>query len=100
MIIYNTTFLVSDRIYGTFIKWIKEKHIPFCVDSDYFTEATLSRIVPHEPQEGTSISLQLKAPNRETIEMWQTKELTLIEKEIADLFSTEVLHFSTLMEII
>ncbi len=100
MIIYNTTFLVSDRMYGSFIKWIKEKHIPCCINSNYFMEATLSRIVPHETQEGTSISLQLKTPSKELLEMWQTKELALIEKEIAGLFSTEVLHFSTLMEVI
>ncbi len=100
MIIYNTTFLVSDKIYGSFIKWLKETHIPRCTNSGCFTDTTLSRIQTQEEQNGTSISLQLKAPDKELLEKWQAEQLVRIEKEIADLFSMEVLHFSTLMEII
>ncbi len=100
MYIYNTTFLVPDRMYGSFIKWIKETHIPRCTASDCFSEATLTRIQSHEQQDGTSVSLQLKAADKVTIEKWQVEHLRKLDAEIADLFLLEVLYFSTLMEII
>jgi hypothetical protein len=100
MIIYNTTYSVSDKVYGSFLKWVKEKHIPQMISSGYFSEFKLSRVLTDEDQEGNSISLQLTAENVNAVSQWREQYGDLFEMEISSLFSVNVLYFSTFLEII
>lgn len=100
MIIYNTTYCVSDKVYGAFLKWLKEKHLPHMLASGYFEHATVSRVLSEEIQEGSSISVQLKASNFEAVARWKEESGDLFEMEISSHFSVEVLHFSTFLEVI
>lgn len=100
MIIYNTTYSVSDKVYGSFLKWVKEKHIPQMLASGYFSESRLSRVLSDEGQEGTSISVQLTAENISAVNKWREQYGDLFEMEISSLFSVDVLYFATFLEII
>lgn len=100
MIIYNTTYCVSDKVYGSFLKWLKEKHVPHMLASGYFAEPTVSRVLLDEAQEGNSISVQLKASDFEAVAKWKEESGDLFEMEISSHFSVEVLHFSTFLEVI
>jgi len=100
MIIYNTTYSVSDKVYGSFLKWVKEKHIPQMISSGYFSEFKLSRVLTDEDQDGSSISLQLTAENVTAVSKWREQYGDLFDMEISSLFSVNVLYFSTFLEII
>jgi hypothetical protein len=100
MIIYNTTYSVSDKVYGSFLKWVKEKHIPQMISSGYFSESKLSRVLTDEDQDGNSISLQLTAESVNAVSKWREQYGDLFEMEISSLFSVNVLYFSTFLEII
>lgn len=100
MIIYNTTFAVSDKVYGAFLKWLKEKHLPQMLGSGYFEQPTVSRVLTDEEQDGSSISVQLRARDLTDISKWKEERGDLFEMEVSSLFSVEVLYFSTFMEII
>ncbi|MDR3704876.1 MAG: DUF4286 family protein [Paludibacteraceae bacterium] len=100
MIIYNTTYSVSDKVYGSFLKWVKEKHIPQMISSGYFSEFKLSRVLTDEDQDGSSISLQLTAENVNAVSKWREQYGDLFDMEISSLFSVNVLYFSTFLEII
>jgi hypothetical protein len=100
MIIYNTTYSVSDKVYGAFIKWIQEKHVPHMLSTGYFIDPTISRVLTSEDQDGNSISVQLKANDVNAVGQWKEEYGDLFQMEISSLFSVEVLYFSTFLEII
>ncbi len=100
MIIYNTTYLVSDKVYRPFLNWVKATHIPELVNSGYFKNPRVCKVLTEEKQEGTSVSIQLEAQNLEAVTTWNEKHGDLFRMELASLFSEEVLYFCTNMEVI
>ncbi|MBN1462632.1 MAG: DUF4286 family protein [Paludibacteraceae bacterium] len=100
MIIYNTTYLVSDKVYRSFLKWITTKHIPQQLESGYFKNPRICKVLTDEKQDGTSVSIQLEAENVEAVTTWNEKHGDLFKMEISSLFSEEVLYFCTNMEVI
>ncbi|MDR1679418.1 MAG: DUF4286 family protein [Prevotellaceae bacterium] len=100
MIIFNTTYLVSDKVYGSFVKWIKEKHLPQMLETGHFNSPVVSRVLNNEAPEGSSVSVQFTTNDMDTLACWREQYGDLYEMEIGSLFSEEVLYFSTCMEII
>lgn len=100
MIIYNTTYHVTDKVYASFLNWIKEKHIPHMIAEGKFSDARVSKVISQEEQEGNSVSVQLTAVNMESYSAWNQQYGDLFRMEIASLFSGEVLYFCTFLEVI
>ena len=57
MLIFNTTYLVSDKAHGPWLKWIREQHIPFMLDSSYFSNPQVARVITSDKEDGTSDEL-------------------------------------------
>ena len=100
MFIFNTTFLVSDRAHGAWIKWVHENYIPFTMKSGLLTQPQVTKILSAEEQDGTSFSVQFHAVDTTALETWRKQYENDIQKICFDTFGTEVLSFSTVMEII
>ncbi|HLP04066.1 MAG TPA: DUF4286 family protein [Paludibacter sp.] len=100
MLIYNTTYLVSDQEHNNFLKWIREEHIPFMLESTYFSKPQMTRIITGSEQEGTSFSVQFHVNNLQTLKLWNQKYSTLFQENCSKKFGTEVLFFTTIMELI
>ena len=50
MLIFNTTFLVSDKVHGPWLKWVREQHIPFMLESDLFSKPQVAKVLSVEEQ--------------------------------------------------
>lgn len=101
MLIFNTTYLVNNKRYEEWFKWIHESYIPSMLDSGYFEKPQVAQILSNEPQEGaSSYSVQFHIANMKLLEAWNGK---YAEKFLADFsikFGEEVLLFSTVLKII
>ncbi len=103
MIIFNTTYCVSQKAYANFLKWLKENHLPQTLASGFFTDAKVSRVLMEDSEDETeqhSISVQLTATDLDAVAAWHEKHGDLFRMEVSSLFSEEVLYFSTFMETI
>lgn len=100
MLIFNTTFLVSDALHGKWMKWVKEEHIPFMLTSETFTQPQLAKVYSQEDQEGTSFSLQFLVSDLSELEKWHMDYAVAFEKIMLEKFGSEVLFFATILEII
>lgn len=100
MLIFNTTFLVSDALYESWMSWIKETHIPFVLQSGMFTKAQLAKVYSQESQDGTSYSLQFNVADLETLENWHLQYAKTFEENFAKKFGNEVVFFASILEII
>jgi hypothetical protein len=100
MLIFNTTYLVSDKAHGPWLKWIREQHIPFMLDSTYFSFPQVARVITSAEQEGTSFSVQFRVNDMRTLKQWNQEFSAIFKENCAREFSSEVVFFTTVMELV
>jgi hypothetical protein len=100
MLIFNTTFLVSDRFHGAWLKWSREFLIPFMLESGEFTQPQVAKVLGAEDQEGTSFSVQFHIVDMDALVSWNAEYATMFQAEVSERFGQEVLFFSTILELI
>lgn len=100
MLIFNTTYLVSDKIHEVWLKWVREKHIPSLIQSGFFTSPQLAKVLSAEEQDGTSYSVQYKVENILALENWHLQSAKEFELEVQQLFGADVIFFATVLELI
>lgn len=100
MLIYNTTYLVADRQFGPWMKWIREEHIPFMLECG-FEKPQLAKVLNADAdQEGTSVTVQFQIENLHKLSLWDEEYAESLMSEMAERFGAEVLSFSTVLEIL
>ena len=100
MLIFNITFLVSDKVHGSWLKWVREEHIPFMLDSTYFTLPQVARIITSDKEDGTSFSVQFHINDMRTLKQWNQQYSSAFQQSCSDKFGSEVLFFTTVLEIV
>lgn len=100
MLIFNTTFLVSDSVHGIWMKWLREHYIPFMLESEMLTKPQVSKVLSSDEQDGTSYAVQFHVQNMEQLENWHINYAKAFEDNFAEKFGTEVIFFATVLELI
>ncbi|MBP1662872.1 MAG: hypothetical protein H6Q19_12 [Bacteroidetes bacterium] len=101
MFIYNTTFLVTDRCFNPWFKWLKEEHIPNMLNTRHFSKPQIAKVLTTESdQEGMSFSVQFIVNDLENLQSWidNNNEIRL-QNNLSLRFGAEVLSFSTILEL-
>ena len=99
MLIFNTTYLVSDKVLNNWLYWVREKHIPFMMESGYFSQPQVARVITGE-QEGTSFSVQFHVLDMPTLKLWNQQYNLLFQEKCSQEFGTEVIFFTTVLKLI
>jgi hypothetical protein len=100
MFIFNTTYLVSDKVHDTWLNWVREQHVPFMLDSTYFTKPQVARVVTSDKEDGTSFSVQFYVQDMQTLKKWHNEYSSLFQENCSQHFGTEVIFFTTVLEIV
>ncbi|MDD4971778.1 MAG: DUF4286 family protein [Paludibacter sp.] len=100
MLIFNTTYLVSDKVHGIWLKWVREQHIPFMLESTYFTQPQVARVITSAEQDGTSFSVQFHVLDMHTLKLWNKEYSQLFQEKCSQQFGTEVIFFTTVLEVV
>lgn len=58
MLLYNVTVGMDKAIEREWIDWVKEFYIPAVIETGYFQNAKLYRVVTHDDEHSVSYSLQ------------------------------------------
>jgi len=100
MYIFNTTFLVSDKLYGAWFKWLYEHHIPTMLNSGCFDKPQVAKVMNSKSERGTSYCVQFRVANTELLETWNLKHADIFMADFDKRFGTDILFFSTTLELI
>lgn len=100
MLIFNTTYLVSDKMHGVWLKWVREQHIPSLLQSGFFTAPQVAKVMSAEEQDGTSYSVQFKVEDIVALENWHLQYAKAFEQDVQQRFGAEVIFFATVLELI
>jgi len=100
MLIFNTTYLVSDKVHSAWLKWIREQHIPFMLDTTYFSQPQVAGVITSDKEDGTSFSVQFLISNMRTLKMWNQQFSSVLKENCSQQFGPEVLFFTTVLEMV
>ncbi len=100
MLIFNTTYKVSNSFTDSWIKWIQSSHIPFMMADKQFSRPQIAKIVGSEDEEGVSYSVQFHISDMQTLMDWHKQNATDFQQRFQKEFGSNVQFFSTVLEVI
>jgi len=100
MLIFNTTYKVATDHYDQWIKWINEHHLPFMLETGKFSQPQIAKVVGSDDDEGTSYSVQFHIENMETLMEWHRHNSSTFRDKCYEEFGSQVIFFTTVLEII
>lgn len=84
----------------TWFKWLTEVHIPNMLGNGSFTSPQIAKVLTEDKeQEGVSVSVQFLVNDLITLQLWEENDAELVQNDLASRFGTEVLSFSTVLEL-
>jgi hypothetical protein len=99
MIIYNVTVNIENDVREEWLQWMKTKHIPDVMDTGYFIENKICKVLVDEEQ-GTTYSIQYTCKNMDKLKEYQHHHAPRLQKEHTDRYANKFVAFRTLLEIV
>lgn len=100
MLIFNTTYLVSDAVLTDWHVWMKEHHIPFMLQYQQFSKPQVAKVITSQQQEGTSFSVQFHISDMKALSVWNQDFGSEFQENCAKKFGQEVIFFTTILELV
>lgn len=100
MIIYNTTFHVSDEVERMFLDYIRLQYVPMATADGTMNNPILSRVMGSAHDGGTSYALQMQAESVKELQQWCLTTGKMLSQRIATHFGSSVVGFNTMMDVI
>ena len=99
MIIYHTTYHLTNEAYPKGLDFLKTELIPAAMHSGKLYNPRIMRVLNEEADvNGVSLSIQFSVESMSTLEEGMAEEGKTLYKTMTDLFSDEIVRFSTLLE--
>ena len=99
MIIYHTTFHLSNEAYLKGVDYLKSIYIPGAVRSGKLHSPRMTRVLNEDADvNGVSLSVQFNVSDMNVFNEWVSKEGATLQKAMTDKFNDEIAGFSTFLE--
>lgn len=99
MIIYNVTINIENDVREEWLQWMKEVHIPDVMNTGYFIENKICKVLIDEEQ-GTTYSIQYTCETMEKLQEYQQHHSPRLQKEVAHRYANKFVSFRTVLEIV
>lgn len=99
MIVYNTTYNVANDTAVAFIKWLRNRYVPYAIEGGELKEARLSHLMVKNEDNSNSFSLQFLVENVDVLEKWYQKRGAELLHEMETSFGQKVVGFTTIMTV-
>ena len=99
MILYNVTVSIDFDIHESWLKWMKEIHIPNVLATGLFIENKIARIHAEE-EGGISYSIQYLLNYWDDYNLYQNKFASNLQKEYQIKYANKSVAFRTVLEVI
>lgn len=100
MILYNITTKVEHGIHAEWLKWMQQAYIPVLMESSYFRDFRLSRLLGIDETDGLTYTLQLGLENMTTFRLYQEKQAFNHQKMHDLRYGEKALSFRSVMDVI
>ncbi len=100
MILYNVTVNVEQDIAVEWLKWMREEHIPKVLETGYFIENKVFRLLNETENDGQTYSVQYFAQNLHDLEMYLNNHAPALIAAHNDRYKYKHVAFRTVMEFV
>ncbi|MCB9188627.1 MAG: DUF4286 family protein [Flavobacteriales bacterium] len=98
-VLYNVTVNIDEEVHDEWLKWMKEVHIPDVMNTGYFLENRILKILA-ESEGGVSYAIQYLCNSMSDLEEYQDKHAPRLQKEHTDKYEGKFVAFRTLLEVV
>ena len=99
MIIYHTTYHLTNEVYQKGLDFFKSEFIPAATRSRILFDPRIMRVLNEEAGvNGVSLSIQFCVDNISVLDEWMAEEGRVLNKVLTNKFNDEIVGFSTLLE--
>jgi len=99
MIIYSVTVAIDESIHQEWLDWMKEDHIPKVMETGYFHEYRMMRVISHQNQDqDISYNIQYECESMAKLHQYQVQKAPELQKEHSDKYEGKFAAFRTLLE--
>lgn len=99
MIIYNTTFQVSNAGADEFLNWLRTIYVPQALSGGELSCPQLARVMANR-DDGSSYALQFRVESLSVLQRWNRSTGKGLRQRLATLFGDRVTGFSTMLDVI
>lgn len=99
MIVFNTTYNVSNDKAVAFIKWLRTRYVPYATETGELKEARLAHLMVDNDGKSNSFSLQFTVENVDVLEKWYHTRGAELVHELEQTFGQKVVGFTTIMTV-
>lgn len=99
MVLYNVTVNIDDEVEQDWIQWMKESHIPEVMDTGYFLEYRMMKMLSESAGEtGKTYAIQYMAESLSHVETYLEKAAPKLQKQSIIRYGTKMAAFRTVLE--
>lgn len=98
MFLYNVTIGIDKIAEANWLQWAKDFFIPKVMDTGYFLESKMYKVLHDQPEDTTSYSIQFFAPSIKHVVDYLDRAAPEIMKELQREFKDRHVAFQTLLE--
>ncbi len=99
MVLYNVTINIDDDVEQDWIRWMKEEHIPEVMETGFFVENRMMKMLSESPDEtGKTYAIQYMAQSLDDIETYLEKDAPKLQKQGIIRYGTKMAAFRTVLE--
>ena len=100
MLIYNITTKVEHQVHAEWLQWMQKVYVPTVMESGYFDNFKLSRLLGVDEEDGVTSALQFIVPNRTTFQLYQQHKALEHQTMHATRYREQALCFRTVMDVV
>ena len=98
--LYNVTIQIEHSVHDDWLAWMKRVHMPAMIDTGFFEEYTISRLMGNDETDGFTYSIQYLAPSFSAYQEYQEKQAAAMQKSHDQNFKDKYVAFRSIMKVI
>ena len=99
MILYNVTVNIDNDVHDEWLDWMKTVHIPEVLNTGFFIENKICRILAEEDG-GSSYAIQYLCKSTEAFEEYQNNHAPALQQKHIEKYAGKFGAFRTILEIV
>ncbi len=100
MILYNVTISIDESVQDEWLEWMRTKHIPDVLETGFFKECRVCRLLSGEEEGGKTYAIMYLAFSKEGLNEYQAKFASALQEEHSGKYAGKFAAFRSELQII
>ena len=99
MYIYNVTINIDETVHESWLRWMRDEHIPDMLATGKFLGALMTRVIVEEEMGGITYSIQYRTDSKETLDRYYREDAESLRAQ-SKAFEGKFVAFRTELQVV